>query len=362
MENDPLFLYSMRVKRTYTGGKLLDEWQHISPGVDGLSPEEWAASTITSRYAEDPATGLSVIRNPEYHGMKLKNYISLDPEKILGTRHYREFGENPGFLTKIIDSDKRLNIQTHPDRERAKLYFDSEYGKTEAWYVMNSRIIDGEDPYVLLGFKPGITREKWEHLVSIQDIESLVDCLHKIPVIPNDVFLVESGVPHAIGSGCMIAEIQEPTDLTFRVEKVENAGNPCPEEIYHQGIGYEKMFDCFDYTGYLYEEILAKVKINVEPKEDCKSYTLIPLIQTKNTTYFSMEKVVVHDTWQTVNDSVFCTAVVLKGSGFLVYKGLKSPLIASDELFFPRSCKEVFFTSNEDGLELLICYPPGRIT
>ena len=249
-EAHPLKLFPMRVKRTYTGGKLLDRWQGVESASDGCMPEEWVASTITSRYDENPLAGLSVIDDGADGRFLLRDYIERDPEGILGAAHYARFGSNPGFLTKLIDSDKRLNIQTHPDRAKAMEYFSSPFGKTEAWYILDTRVVDGEEPYIMLGFKPGITKERFRKLVEDQDIPGLTACLHRIPVKPGDVFLVTSGTPHAIGSGCFLAEIQEPTDITFRVEKMMNGSIPYPEEVYHQGIGYDKMLACFEYEGH----------------------------------------------------------------------------------------------------------------
>ena len=363
MKKEPLFLYNMRVERTYTGGKLLDLWQGITPAVDGWKPEEWVASTITSRYAEDPDTGLSIIRNPDLDGVKLRDFIAGNPEGILGSDHFRVYGENPGFLTKIIDSDKRLNIQTHPDRKHAKLYFDSDFGKTEAWYVMDTRMIDGEEPFILMGFKSGITKEKWVDLIERQDRAAMVDLLHKIPVKEGDIFIIESGVPHAIGSGCMIAEIQEPTDFTFRVEKIISPDKVYPEETYHQGIGYEKMYNCFDYTGYTQEEVIRKMKLPVSVREENELYTVEPIIRTADTPFFSMEKISIRNRWEMMNAKSFSVAFVLSGNGSIVSGEDAYLLSAGDEIFLPCSADELLFeNSGEDQLEFLLCYPPGRLT
>lgn len=363
MKKLPLVLYNMRVERTYTGGKLLDQWQGINPPEDGWMPEEWVASMIRSRYAPDPDTGLSIIRNKEEDGTRLIDYVHQSPEEILGRKHFQKFGENPGFLTKIIDSDKRLNIQTHPNRVMAKRYFNSDFGKTEAWYVMDTREIEGEDAYILLGFKKGISRKKWVDLIEKQDIDGLVNAMHKIPVSQSDVFLLESGVPHAIGSGCMIAEIQEPTDFTFRVEKISAPGKTFPEETYHQGIGYENMYDCFDYTGYSEVEVLSKMKIASRVRETCDDYSIVSLIRTENTQYFSMEKIVIQVKWDKTGEDSFSVGFVLNGSGVLHWNSEKEELKKGEEFFLPSTKDNVTFVNNGDEvLEVLMCYPPGKIT
>ncbi|MDC7235406.1 MAG: hypothetical protein PQJ58_19415 [Spirochaetales bacterium] len=356
-----LLMHPMRVERTYTGGKLLDQWQGIEPASDGLMPEEWIASSIQSRYAPDPSTGLSRIINKENSGMFLRDYISKDPEGVLGGKHYRRFGENQGFLTKIIDSDKRLNIQTHPDRTRAKLLFNSEYGKSEAWYVMGGRTINGVEPYILMGFKPGMTRERFEKMVASQDIESMERSLHRIPVKKGDVFFIPSGMPHAIGSGCMIAEIQEPTDITFRVEKISHPGKTYPEETYHQGVGYEKMFDCFDYSGFTEDGILEKTRIKHPAETIAAGTTRTPLINSEDSDFFAMERIQTDSSWQLDNTIGFSSAVVLEGSGLIRHSGSEYALKRSSEVFLP--CSDEPYTisaAGDQNMDILICYPPGR--
>ncbi len=352
-----------RVVRTYTGGRLLDEWQGVSPPRDGYMPESWIASTITSRYDPDPQAGLSFIVGGEADGLSLREYIGQSPAERLGAGHYRAFGENLGFLTKIIDSDARLNIQTHPDREKAKRFFGSEYGKTEAWYVIGTREVDGETPYILMGFKPGITKELWRRLADDQDIGGLVSWLHRIPVRPGDVFFIDSGMPHAIGSGCLIAEIQEPTDITLRVERKNGPdGRPYPDEVYHQGIGFDRMFDCFDYVGYSEAELLAKAKVKPLILARGADFEYASLIGPSQTSYFSMDKLVVHGSCSLAPAEHFRTAAVLSGSGRLVQGGrdLRALALApSVELFIPPTQERMEISSQGGSLELLVCSPPG---
>lgn len=167
------------------------------------------------------------------------------------------YGGQLGVLVKALDSSERLTIQVHPDRRAAQKLFQSAFGKTEAWYILGGRVINGEDPYILYGFKPGMTREKWEQLFWDQDIEGMLQSLNKIKVEPGQVFIVEGGMPHAIGSGCFLLEIQEPTDYTIRVERMTPSGREIAEFMCHQGIGFDRMFDCFHYDVYTEEEVAA---------------------------------------------------------------------------------------------------------
>ncbi len=92
-------------------------------------------------------------------------------------------------LVKLLDSYSRLMIQVHPDDARAAKYFHSDKGKAESWHILGTRTIHGEEPYVYLGFKKGITKEKWRLLYEKQDVKGMEECLHKIPVKVEIPFL-----------------------------------------------------------------------------------------------------------------------------------------------------------------------------
>ena len=254
----PIKLCENRVWRTYKGGRLLNQWKGISDLADNQFPEEWIASLISSRipgreHLENE--GLSEIELEPGKRTYLKTLIEADPELFLGKNHVEKYGNNSGVLVKALDSQERLTIQVHPDKETARKIFHSEYGKTEAWYIINTREINGEKPYILLGFKPGITRQKWERMFWVQDIQGMLDSLHKFYVKPGQVFLIEGGIPHAIGPGCFLIEIQEPTDYTIRVERKTPSGLEISDFLCHQGAGFDKMFECFKYDGYTIEEV-----------------------------------------------------------------------------------------------------------
>ncbi len=252
-----------RVWRPFLGGKLLDEFQGIEPGTDDHYPEEWVCSTVKAK----DGTGLSMLED----GRSLREVIGKDLD----------------VLVKVLDSCSRLMIQVHPNREKAMRYFQSPYGKTEAWYILDTRTVNGEDPYVLLGFKEGITREKWVELHQKQDVEGMIAAMHKIPVKKGDAFFIPGGVPHAMGSGVFFAEIQEPTDITFRVERKAPDGKSLADDDLHQGAGFDAMFSCFDYSGYSLEETLARY--GVQPGDDGM------IIGERQTPYFSMQLINLED-------------------------------------------------------------------
>lgn len=351
----PLKLAYNRVWRTYIGGKAIDRFYQIDEPTDGHYPEVWIASTTTAVNPDIVENeGLSQI---EGEGTLLVDLINEDPVGYLGKDHVVAFGTNTGVLVKMLDAAERLTIQVHPNNEKAMELFDSRFGKTEAWYVMEGREIDGEAPHIYLGFKEGIQRFEWVELFKAQDTRGMLACLNKIYVQPGDVFLIEGGTPHAIGSGSFIIEIQEPTDLTIRIEKVTPGGYAIPDRICHQGLGFEKMFECFDYVGYTEEQIKDKWRLASGSEGAEPSTTLIGYDHTK---CFSLESMTVTKQMTISNQATYAVLMVLEGEGQLVYEGGVLDIHKGDQLFVPYSLKEMSLKTKETVRELKIlrCLPP----
>jgi len=262
--NSPIRLSRAGAWRTYTGGSLIEALHGNIGAADTNFPEEWILSTVRARNSgrEDIVEGLSFT----YDGSRsLAQIIEENPVDALGEAHVNRYGATLGVLVKLIDSAERLTVQVHPTREAAKELFNSQFGKTECWHIIGGREIDGEPPCIYFGFKEGITREYWKETFDKQDIPAMLGCLNKFYVKPGDTFLICGGVPHAIGAGCFLIEVQEPTDYTVRTERVTPQGLAVSDFMCHQGLGFDKMFDCFIYEGYTQEEIRSKYCI---PKKD----------------------------------------------------------------------------------------------
>lgn len=151
--------------------------------------------------------GPSYITNGKYAGKTLQQYINGEGKEVLGT-HCRRFRDFP-ILTKFIDAKDNLSIQVHPDNRYA-LKNEGQYGKTEMWYVMDA----GKDAFLYYGFKREITKEEFEK--RIQE-DTLLDVLNAVPVQKGDVLFIEPGTIHAIGKNILIAEIQQNSNVTYRV-------------------------------------------------------------------------------------------------------------------------------------------------
>ncbi len=196
-ENKPFILIPVGKDYLWGGNRLNDDF---SKGIN-LDPlaETWECSTHPH--------GLSVVGSGEFTGKTLKNVIEVHPD-YLG-KHAEHVGDLP-VLIKLIDADKDLSVQVHPDDEYAKRFENGSNGKTEFWYVVDAT----KDAQLIYGFHHSCTRKEVEQSINDNTFEFL---LQKIPVKRDDVFLIKSGTVHAIGAGTLVAEIQECSDLTYRL-------------------------------------------------------------------------------------------------------------------------------------------------
>jgi len=179
------------------GSRLKDEYGKEYEG--SVLAETWELSCHPD--------GPSYIANGKYAGKTLKQYIDGEGRQVLGT-HCRRFRDFP-ILTKFIDAKDNLSIQVHPDNRYA-LKNEGQYGKTEMWYVMDA----GENAFLYYGFKREITKEEFEQRIKE---DTLLEVLNAVPVQKGDVLFIESGTIHAIGRDILIAEIQQNSNVTYRV-------------------------------------------------------------------------------------------------------------------------------------------------
>lgn len=179
------------------GHRLVEEYNKQYEG--SVLAESWELSCHPD--------GPSRILNGKYKGRTLAEYIEEEGKEVLGT-HCRRFRDFP-ILIKFIDAKDNLSIQVHPNNRYA-LKNEGQYGKTEMWYVMDA----GKEAYLYYGFKKEISREEFERRIKE---DTLLDVLNAVPVHKGDVLFIESGTIHAIGKDILIAEIQQNSNVTYRV-------------------------------------------------------------------------------------------------------------------------------------------------
>lgn len=353
-----LKLSETRVWRTYQGGAIIDQWRGRENGTTGNFPEDWVASTTRASNPgrEDIPEGDSHVLNIPNQPI-LADVLADQPENYFGKAHVDAMGATAGMLIKLIDAYERLTIQAHPDKKFAREIFHSEYGKTESWYILGTQEVNGEVPCVYFGFKPGVTRARWKEVFEQQDIPAMLDCLHKIPVKAGDAFFIPGGLPHAIGAGCFLAEVQEPTDYTMRTELVTPAGLRIHENQCHQGCGYEIMFDCFHYDGLSLEDTCKNWKIAPRTLVQTEGGTVNSLLDDRYTDLFQMRQMEVSAKLTLPAANQMRVWIVLEGEGTLQTSTGEVSLQQSDYLLLPASLGDATVCCTGKALKLIECLP-----
>jgi mannose-6-phosphate isomerase len=220
-----------RVYRFYRGGAMIDRLRG-EPERDGEFPEDWVASVVQARNPgrDEPEAGLARLED----GRLLRDAVAADPDR---------WGE-PTVLVKLLDPVERLPVHVHPDRPFARAHLGSPYGKTEAWIVVATREAEAE---VWLGLREDVEREVYRDWIERQDREALLGSLCRLTVRAGDVLFVPAGVPHAIGAGALIVELQEPTDFSLVCEW---EGFPILAEDAHLGLGWDVALDALRLDAY----------------------------------------------------------------------------------------------------------------
>lgn len=195
------------LKEKIWGGKKLKHLLNKESTSDNVG-ESWEISTVEN--------DVSIITNGRWKGKSLVELIEKYGEELLGKKVYREFGNQFPLLIKYIDAKEALSIQLHPNDALAKSRHNS-FGKTEMWYVMQA----DKKANLQVGFKEAVDREFY--LENIEN-KTLVDILNFDEVSKGDVYFIPTGRIHAIGAGVLLAEIQQTSDITYRIYDWDRKG------------------------------------------------------------------------------------------------------------------------------------------
>ncbi len=230
----PERLTPTRVYRFYQGGLLIDRLRG-DPERDTDHPEDWVGSVTAANNPgrDEPEAGLSRLAG----GGLLRDAIAADPEGWLGRA---AAAGTTGVLVKLLDAAQRLPVHAHPSRAFAAEHLGSRFGKTEAWIVLATR---EEHADVWIGLREPVDASTYREWIESQDVDSLLGSLHRVPVRAGDVIYVPAGIPHSIGAGVLIAELQEPTDFSIVCEW---RGYPIDPDDTHLGMGWDVALGAFD--------------------------------------------------------------------------------------------------------------------
>lgn len=215
------------LKQTLWGGNQIAPFKQLDCTTSNIG-ESWELSGV----AGDETVCITMENKP------LNTLVAEYKEKLVGAANYKRFGNEFPLLIKFIDAQQDLSIQVHPDDETA-LRQGKMRGKTEMWYLMHS----DADAKLYSGLKQQITPEQYKAMV---EDGSICDALAQYPVKEDDVFFLPAGRIHAIGAGCFLAEIQQTSDVTYRIydfKRKDKDGN-------YRQLHTEEAAEAIDYTVY----------------------------------------------------------------------------------------------------------------
>ena len=192
--------FNALLKSTLWGGEKIIPFKNLDVKQENVG-ESWEISGV-----KDNET---IVSDGPYAGKKLNEVVAELKGKLVGEDNYKRFGDEFPLLIKFIDARQDLSIQVHPTDEIAKKQ-GKERGKTEMWYLMDS----DKDATLLCGLKKKITPEEYAQMV---ENDTIVDAIDRYEVKEGDCFFLPAGRIHAIGTGCFLAEIQQTSDVTYRI-------------------------------------------------------------------------------------------------------------------------------------------------
>lgn len=215
------------LKQVLWGGEKIIPFKHLNESLTQVG-ESWEISAVKNHE--------SIVANGEYKGMTITELAALLKSDLLGKDNYERFGNEFPLLIKFIDAKQQLSIQVHPDDEKAKAK-SFERGKTEMWYIMKS----DECAVLHSGLSKQLTPEEYTMMV---ENDTITDALAEYKVKEGDVFYLPSGRIHSIGAGCFLAEIQQTSDVTYRIydfKRKDKDGN-------YRELHTKEAAECIDYT------------------------------------------------------------------------------------------------------------------
>ena len=320
--------FKPRIKERIWGGQaiLKKKGSAVSRlAKDKLYGESWDLSSVKG--------DVSVVANGMLKGNDLNEIIEVYMGELVGEENFERYGLEFPLLVKYLDCNDKLSVQVHPDDALAEERHNS-YGKTEAWYVVDCK----PGAAIYLGFKDlNITREEYIAAVSESRLEPL---LNKVEVHPGDVFFIPAGTVHALGAGIEVVEVQQTSDVTYRIydwDRVDASGKG--REL-HTALAV----DAIDFEA---DAELLHRKYELQKGGEAK------VIESP---YFTM---VMHDVadGKELNRSMldsFIIYIAIKGSMELVADGVKESFAEGEVVLVPAEMNEVCIEGTGTVMEVYI--------
>lgn len=325
-----IMLYPLKFEPIYKyriwGGEKLKKVLN-KKNVPDKTGESWEISGVQDN--------LSVVANGSLKGNSLQELSEIYMGDLLGDKVYEKFGDEFPLLIKLIDANDVLSIQVHPDDQLAEERHNA-YGKTEMWYVIQA----DENSSLYSGFRKKINRE--EYLSHLEN-KTIKDVLNEERVKAGDVFFIPAGRVHATGAGILFAEIQQTSDITYRIydwDRIDKDGKA-------RELHTELALDAIDFE--VYQDYKTKYSIipnSTIPVESCQYFT---------TNIIRFDREIIKDYYSV--DS-FIIYICLEGSFSIRYKGnMEMQVNKGETVLLPASLNNIKLVPNETT-EILEVYIP----
>jgi mannose-6-phosphate isomerase len=297
------------LKQTLWGGSKIIPYKHLDAQLENVG-ESWEISGVSGNE--------TIVANGQYKGMSLNQLVRELKGSLVGEENYQRFGDEFPLLIKFIDACQDLSIQVHPTDEIAHRQGKSR-GKTEMWYTLESA--PGAQLYN--GLKQQITPEQYKEKVAD---DTITDALARYEVKEGDVFFIPAGRIHAIGAGCFVAEIQQTSDVTYRIYDFKRKDKNGNYRELHTQLASESI----DYT------VLDNYRTDYEPvKNEGTQVVTCPYFTTA---VYDLDEPMTLDYSEL--DS-FVILIAVKGGGQLISEGEKMSFQMGDTVLLPATTKEV---------------------
>ncbi|MET0136098.1 MAG: mannose-6-phosphate isomerase [Kibdelosporangium sp.] len=329
----PVWLPANQPPQFYTGGTAIAALRGAGNARVEYGPEDWVASTTTRN--GQPTDGLTRLGN----GIWLRDAVREYPENWLGAAHTARFGADPAVLVKLLDAGQRLPVHCHPSDAFARQHMGSHYGKTEAWIIVGT---PDEGGAVHIGFQEDLPESTVADWVAEQDTSAMLSALNPVTVRAGDTVFVPAGLPHAIGAGVFIVELQQPTDLSVTLEWKDFLDD---EAGGHLGFGYDVVLGCVDRSGWDADRLRSIVR----HAEDASPVT--DLLGPDASSFFRAQRV----RGGAALDASFSVLVALEGSGTLHTEQGDLAVRKGDTYVLPHSAGP---TTVDGDLVAIRCLPP----
>ncbi|MGB5237694.1 MAG: type I phosphomannose isomerase catalytic subunit [Flavobacteriaceae bacterium] len=310
----PLKFSPILKERLWGGSKLRDLLGKPIP--NNHTGESWELSGVPG--------DISVVSNGSLKGKDLQQLIDEYGDYLLGKAVTSAFGRNFPILIKFIDAAKDLSIQVHPNDELAQQRHNS-MGKTEMWHVMDA----DEDARLIIGFKKELSTE--EYISSLQ-ANHLPDLLHEEKVNKGDTFMINAGRVHAIGAGVLLAEIQQTSNITYRIYDF-NRRNKDGE---HRELHTQEALDAIDYS--------ADQDFRVRYRESLGVSNTMVRSPYFNTDYLRLEQNKPMDLKERSSFSIY---ICVSGKAVLQTESAKVPIGLGETVLIPASIHDLMILTTD---------------